>query len=378
MFSFLEYIKWRGDLSFSMVSFTPVDAMVLCEFLYFTIDRYVPDDFEQEPVRIAEVCENDVLVPLPNYCTKEDLELQTLIKESRRFGNVRVTGFRNIVDPSRNIQFCGATFLIDKRVSFVAFRGTDDSLIGWKENMDLAYNEVVPSQKEAVAYLEEAAKHVHGTIIVGGHSKGGNLAVYASAVSTKKVNRRIEAVYNFDGPGFNEKVLSDERFQEITDRVHTFVPQDSLIGLLLEHKEPITVIHSRENNGVKQHHMVTWEVEPFDLVRDKGITKAGENYRENISEWIASMSEEQKRTFVNVLYDLVDDYKTTGELFTVKNLWKVMWEYKNMPDDNKKAITGAVGDLKDTVFENVKDKIYEIRDKWLRSLGDEEGNRFLG
>ncbi len=365
MFSMLEYVKWRGDLPFSVAPFNTVDAMILCELSYYGFDPFVPNDFEQEPVRVADACRNDVLVPLPNYCTEEDLELQELMTTSIRFGDIRITGFRNIVDPSKNIQFCAMTFLLDKKASFVAFRGTDDSLVGWKENMDLAYNDVVPAQKEAVRYLKEAAKAVHGYLLVGGHSKGGNLAVYGSAFCPKKVSKRIRSIYNFDGPGFNKNVIADERFLDIVDQVHTYVPQDSLIGLLLEHKETLTVIHSNENNGIKQHRMISWEVTPFDIVRDKGITKSGENYRENISEWIASMSEPQQRALVTVLYDLVDDYKTTGELFSVKNMWKVILEYKNMPEANKKAITGAVGDLRDTVLENVKEKIQEMKEKWL-------------
>ncbi len=357
MSTIIDYMKWRGDVPFSVAPLNPVDAMILCEATYYNYNGLVPADFSAGTVLLGEICKNPVLDPLPNYCTKEDLELCELITESPRFADIKVGGFINRIEEENGMQFCALTFFLNKNLTLVSFRGTDDSLIGWKENMDLAYNEVVPSQKEAVAYLKEAAKHSHGTIVVAGHSKGGNLAVYGSAFSGKRVNKRIEKVYNFDGPGFNDQVIQDERFQEIAERTQTFVPQDSIIGLLLEHKEQYEVVHSYASNGISQHHLVSWEVERDNIIRSEKITKTGENYRENISEWIASMSYEEKRAFIEVAYDLVDDYKTTGELFTLKNIWSVIKDYRAMSDENKKAVSGPIGDFKDTVIDNVKERI---------------------
>lgn len=360
MANFIDYLKWRGDITFDMVAFNVVDAMILCELSYYDYKGLVPSDFSAEKVLLKDICKPRVLDPLPNYCTEEDLVLLDLIKDCPRFSDIHVCGFVNNVNRKENIQFSAITYYLGKKQTFVAFRGTDDSLIGWKENMDLAYNEVVPAQKEALNYLKEAASSCHGQIFVGGHSKGGNLAVYASAFSGKRVNKRIEAVYNFDGPGFNEKVIQDERFLEIAKKTHTFVPQDSIIGLLLQHKEEYSVIHSTASNGASQHHLFTWEVTKDDFIREEKITKSGENYRENISEWINSMSYEEKQEFIEVVYGLVDDYKTTGELFTVKNIWGVIKEYRAMSDDDKHIVTGAIGDLKNTIVDNVKEKIDKI------------------
>ena len=364
MFTITDYVRWRGDIPFSVAPFNTVDALILCELTYFNFDNYVPGAFDAEPVTVAKACEGDVLVPLPNYCTEEDLVMQELMKSSVRFGNIPIIGFRNEIDEERNMQFCAMTFLVDKKTNVVAFRGTDNSLVGWKENMDLAYHDVVPAQTEAVKYLKEAAAAVRGPIYVCGHSKGGNLAVYSSAFCPKKIKARIKQVYNFDGPGFNEVVIENEHFLDITDRVKTFVPQDSLIGLLLEHKEEYNVIHSLESNGFTQHDLSTWCVTPFDIVREEKITKSGENNRENISEWIASMTREEKEAFVKVLYELVDDYKTTDELFSAKNLPKILKEYQSLPEENRKAVTGAVGNLKDTILGNIKERYGEKAEEW--------------
>ncbi len=390
MANFIDYLNWRGDITFDMVPFNVVDAMILCELSYYNYDGLVSSDFE-EKVLLKDICVKQVLDPLPNYCTKEDLILLEMIRDSARFADVPVSGFVNKVDEAANMQFSAITFFPEKRKTFVAFRGTDDSLVGWKENMDLAYNDFVPSQKEAVLYLKEAAASCHGQILVGGHSKGGNLAIYGSAFSGKRVGKRIEAVYNFDGPGFNDKVIQDERFIDIAAKTHTFVPQDSIIGLLLKHKEKYSVIHSTASNGASQHHLYTWEVTRDNFIREEKITKSGENYRENISEWINSMTYEEKQEFIKVVYDLVDDYKTTGELFTLKNIWGVIKEYRAMSDDDKHIVTGAFGDLKDTIIDNVKEKIDKIsrnvqnskpvnilktgKDIIIDSLGKEEGSR---
>ena len=357
MANFIDYLNWRGDITFDQSAFNVVDAMILCELSYYNFEGLVPSDFEEKPVLLKDVCVESVLDPLPNYCTEEDLTLCSLIKDCPRFADIRSTGYVNIVNEDANIQFSAMTFYLQKGLSFIAFRGTDDSLIGWKENMDLAYNDVVPAQKEAVSYLKEASKHCRGRILVGGHSKGGNLAVYGAAFSGKRVNKRIETIYNFDGPGFNDHVIRDERFQEIAERTHTFVPQDSIVGLLLKHKEQYSVIHSVASNGLSQHRLFTWEVTKNNIIREEKLTKAGENYRENISEWIDSMSYEEKQQLIKVVYGLVDDYKTTGELFSAKNLWAIVKEYRTMSDENKKIVTGAVGDLKDTVLGNIREKM---------------------
>lgn len=359
MFTITDYVRWRGDLSFSVTPFNTVDALILSELTYFNFDNYVPQDFVSEPVTVAKACEGDVLVPLPNYCTEEDLVMQELVRTSERFGNIRITGFRNVIDEEQNMQFCAMTFLVDKKITVVAFRGTDNSLVGWKENMDLAYHDEVPAQREAVKYLKEAAAAISGPLYVCGHSKGGNLAVYSSAFCTKKIKARIKQIYNFDGPGFNEVVIENEKLSDITDRVSTFVPQDSLIGLLLEHKEAYNVIHSKGSNGFTQHDLSTWCVTPFDIEREEKITKSGEANRENISEWIAGMTRQEKETFIKVLFDLVDEYKTTDELFSGKNLWKVLKEFRALPEEDRKAVTGAVGSLKDTIVENRKEKMEE-------------------
>lgn len=360
MANLIDYLEWRGDLSFEAAPFTVVDAMILCQLSYYNYEGLVPDEFGDEPVLLKDACIQKVLFPLPNYCTKEDPAICRLARESRRFSEIRMTGFVNKINEKKQSQFCAVTYLLGKTGTFVAFRGTDDSLVGWKENMELAYNDEVPAQKAAVSYLKSAAAAAKGPLYVGGHSKGGNLAVYSAAFSGVRIRKRLRNVYNFDGPGFNFRVSLKDNFKAIVDKVSTFVPQDSIVGLLLEHKEFYQVIHSIGKNGFAQHRLITWEITKDGIVREEKLSRSGENYREYISEWINAMSFEERKEFVDVIYRVLSEYKTTGEVFTAGSLWKILKEFRNLPEEEKGAVSAAARELKKTISDNLKERLDDL------------------
>ena len=362
----IDYLKWRGDLSFEQSPFCEVDAAILCQIVYWNMEGIVSAD-SREQMKLFDLCRSSVLDELPPYCEEEDRALKELLPSTLRFQDVLISGFVNEIDPEQDTQFSAVWFSLNKKRQFIAFRGTDDSLAGWKECMDLAYYEEVTAQRKAVRYLEKIASETKGDLYVGGHSKGGNLAVYAGAFCQDKINRRIMAIYNFDGPGFNQKVLEKDQFRKHQYRVHTFVPQDSLVGMLLIHQEPYQVVHSSASNGISEHQLLTWECEAKAFSYADKLTEAGENICETIREWIDSMSYEERGQFIAILYDLVDDYKTVGQLFTVKNLYKVMLEYRAMDKDNKKFVEDAVGTLRrsliDDMIDGVKDTYQDMKEK---------------
>lgn len=373
MANLTDYIKWRGDLAFESVPLNEIDAAIFSQISYWNMDGIVSADPAQQ-MTISALCKSTVLEELPPYCSEVDRTMKALLPHCDRYKNILLSGYVNEIDPEQETQFAAVLFSLGKRRRFVAFRGTDNSLAGWKECMDLAYSEEVKAQQKAVRYLEKVASGTRGEILIGGHSKGGNLAVYAGAFCPDRINRRIQAIYNFDGPGFNEMVSEKDNFRRIQDRVHTFVPQDSLVGMLLIHKEAYQVVHSIAPNGISQHHLETWECGPQHFSYAEQLTEAGENIGENIREWLDSMSYEEKKQFIAVLYDLVDDYKTVGQLFSAKNLYKVMQEYRGLDPDRKQVVSEAVGilrksmvgdmieDMKDT-YQGVKETYQEMKEK---------------
>lgn len=351
-----DYIKWRGDLKFDMIPFNEADAMLFSEMAYFPWE-YIPEKC-YESSRLEDLVR--YLDWSKHYFDFRDYqkEIADLAACSPRFADVVVSDPVGETDHEHSTQFAAVTFSFENKKHFMAFRGTDSSIAGWRENMDLAYEDNVPAQKRSVEYLKNAAASLKGRLYTGGHSKGGNLAVYSAVFAPQAVNRRIVAVYNFDGPGFNEVLASNERFSKSNDRIHTFVPQDSLIGMLLIHQEGYTVIHSYEKGGIKQHLMDSWEVNRDGLVRKGGLSRSGEFSSSNIEEWISKMTFEEKKTFVNVVFSLAEknNIRSVDELLDVRNLVSVMNEFRKLDKNDKSAISSTLSTLGNTLFGNLKER----------------------
>ncbi|MBR3004996.1 MAG: DUF2974 domain-containing protein [Lachnospiraceae bacterium] len=355
MSGILDYLKWRGDVPFDISAFNDVDMVILCEISYLPLEGIVSSELKDK-IPLKEAARR--CIPLPKLPLHPgDQELSEMLAESKRFGDLQLSGFVNIVDDEK--QFCALTFEFGWRKHAVVFKGTDNSLIGWKEDLDLSYSDQVPSQKCAVDYIEKVYKAFHGTLMTAGHSKGGNLSVYGSAFCSEKVRRRISQIYNLDGPGFNDKLIVKDNFREIMDRTKTFVPQDSIVGLLLEHKEPYTIISSIGKNGLDQHSLFTWEVNASGIEKRESLGKAGNISNENIDEWIGRLTYEQKKEFVETLYELARDRKTI-ENISARDMIKA---YYKLDKDKKHAIGDVVGQLGSTIKENIVEYFKEKANK---------------
>ena len=207
----------------------------------------------------------------------------------------------NLFDPAAEKQFSALTILLEGELPYVAFRGTDGTLVGWKEDFNMSFLTVVPAQKEAVQYLCAASDSLRGRLRVGGHSKGGNLAVYASAFCGEEIQSRIESVYNHDGPGFLSEVVTREGFQRILGRVHTFVPQSSVVGMLLQHEEGCAIVHST-NTWLLQHDLYSWETACNGLVFTEARTRSSRFIDSTLKAWLTQMNPEDRGKLVDGVY----------------------------------------------------------------------------
>ncbi|MBE6017143.1 MAG: DUF2974 domain-containing protein [Lachnospiraceae bacterium] len=354
----LDYIKWRGDLSFDKDPFNEADAMLLSEMAYFPWDCIPDEEFSREEPTLAR------MVPLLDW-TKGTFttrpyqtELAELAANSIRYSQILVMDPVNEIDHGNAMQFSAVTFLYSKKQIFVSFRGTDSTIAGWKENMALAYEEHVPAQLKAVRYLKNAAAKHKGMIITGGHSKGGNLATYSAVFSNELLKKRIREIYSFDGPGFNEVLAENDKFRSMMPKIHTFVPQDSIIGILLVHKEGYSVIHSYEKGGAKQHLMDSWEVGPHGLILEKSLSKTGELGLASLDQWISGLSFSEKKEFVTIVFGLAEKNKirSVDELFDVRNLVSVMNAYRKLDKKDRSAITSTLSDLGSSIVDNLKER----------------------
>jgi len=311
MANLLDYIRWRGDLDFSQSPFNPVDNIILSQFSYLPLDGIVggPDEDGEITIGIAATIfsqrlqKNVSRVKQAILC-KDDPALLRALGSSNRFGNCRVRGYVNLIDTNRGIQFSAICINTGDNSSFVAYRGTDMTLVGWKEDFNMSFNEAVPAQLEAVAYLEKMAKKIRGPLRVGGHSKGGNLAIYAAAFCSKRVRGRITDVYSNDAPGFHQRVIASDGFAEIRNRIRSFVPQASVVGMLLEHDNDYTVIKSTQT-GLMQHELYSWEVMGDNMVHVNAVTE-GSRFVDNVMrEWIGNLDNVQREQFLEALYTIL-------------------------------------------------------------------------
>lgn len=322
MASMLDYIAWRGDLSFSSSAPNEVDALIFSTLSYIPFRGSVERNPEK-PVLLRQAAREFFDTPDPEgyIRTQNDLELLKAAGESQRFGNIRIAEYRKIFIKERDTQFAAVTFLLDDGSIFISFRGTDNTLVGWKEDFSMCFRREIPSQKLAKQYLQDVLMDHSGPVRVSGHSKGGNVAVYAVSQSVPVIRERILEVYNQDGPGFSEAFLEDPGYRQILPILHTQVPQSSVIGMILNRAEPIAIVKSNQS-GIMQHDPFSWEVQGNRLVAVDSLSGNSIFLQLTIKNWLLGMDMETRVRMVDMLFDLLTsgDVEVTGDLFQPKNL----------------------------------------------------------
>ena len=305
MADIFDYLTWRGDLGMDAVPPNPVDTLILSELCYIGFEGLVSGDFlHPVPLTLAD----SVFQILPDWTdrvrVKKDAQLLAACARTERFGKLRLVFYRSERLPELQSQFAAVTVLLPDGGAILVFRGTDSTLTGWKEDFNMSFQPCVPAQEKALWYLEAFAWVHPGPIRVVGHSKGGNLAVYAAACAQPELQERIIAVHNHDGPGFHSAMMSDPGYRAVLPRVRTFVPQSSVVGMLLEHEEPYTVVKSRQLS-LLQHDPYSWEVMGGDFVRMEEIDDNSRFLDRTIKTWLAGRPIAERNEFVEAVYELL-------------------------------------------------------------------------
>ena len=322
MANIMEYLKWRGDLSFTQDPPNAVDALIFSSLAYICYgDRGQADPVT--PVQLRDAAEE--YFALEDYearCrVKNDMELLRIAADSTRFGFSEICMYRDEFIPEQETQFAAMTFLLDDGSMFLAFRGTDYSLVGWKEDFNMTFQQTIPAQRLALQYTREIALEYLRPMRLGGHSKGGNLAVFAAARSSPMLQQRILSVYNHDGPGFTKYLMGDPGYLAMVPRIHTYIPQSSIIGMLLEHEEPYTVIRSK-TVGLLQHDPYSWEVLGREFIPVQEITESSQFVDATIKTWFADMTNQERNQLVDVMFSLLGSggVDSVQELLQPKNI----------------------------------------------------------
>lgn len=361
MANLFDYLNWRGDLSLEKDPLRAVDSLILCRMSYVPFEDIVPPPGKGEPISIGEAArrffeagyESTRALLMP-----DDKDLLKALENSPRFSQCRLCGYVDKVSAEQEEQFSAVTVLLPNADLFVAFRGTDNTLVGWKEDFNMSFLSTVPSQQEAVEYVKQTAKSFDGEIYLGGHSKGGNLAVYAAAFCGEEIRRRIHRVYNNDGPGFSEDIIRRDGYQAVKERISTFVPQSSVVGMLLEHEEEYTVVHSTQM-GIFQHDAYSWEVLGGDFVRMDRVTDGSVFIDRSLKDWVAGMGGQQRKQFFDALFSILGatEAQTMSELSAglVKNAGKIFAAVKELDESTRKVMTQTISGLIEAAKKNLPD-----------------------
>ena len=377
MANILDYLDWRGDLSLRAAPFNEVDNLILAELSFIDYSGIVPEMAGRNAVTLAEAAgqyfarhgtdqiDMGVLVP--------DAIVQLLQKaaKTRRFSEMRLVSYVSKTDRAREMQFAALTVELAPKLLYVAFRGTDDTLVGWKEDFNMSFRSPVPGQLEAKHYLERVARHFPGCrLMVGGHSKGGNFAAYAAIHAKESVQQRILAVYNNDGPGFEGTVLGTAEHQRISDRIRTIVPEDDVVGMMMCHEERYSVVRS-DQMGFMQHDGFSWQVLGDSFVHLSEIGFGGRLVDQTLKSFAEKLTREERERFVDALYEIL----TAGDAKTLTDLQKGSWKMAGtllktgyeLDEESRKMVSYT---LRLLLSEGVKSLRHELKieEKWERMI----------
>lgn len=322
MADMLDYIRWRGDLPFTVSPPNEVDAVIFSTLSYIPF-RGRTVFHPEEAIPFSEAVEEFFSYPEPpnHIRAQRDLDLLKAAGESVRFGNTRITEYRPKFIKEQDTQFAGVTFLLDDGSLFVTFRGTDNTLVGWKEDLSMSFRSVIPSQALAKQYLQDVLMTHSGPVRVSGHSKGGNVAVYAVSQSAPVIRDRVLEVYNQEGPGFSAEFLEDPGYRSILPKIRTYLPQGSMIGVVLYRAEPVIIVQSHET-GIMQHDPFSWNICGTAITRMDALNANSRFFRLTMENWLAGFDMDDRVRLVNMLYDLLTsgDVEVMDDILQPKSL----------------------------------------------------------
>ena len=262
-----EYIETSGMHSFRDVPFGDADNLLFCQIFYMPFERVVSESFAAEPVPFPTAC-NDVFASRGYQHKKLGLMIPAdgshnimRMAVQPRFAEMKLVGVKEVLSAEPAVQFGAGTFLLPDGTMVIVYRGTDDTILGWKEDLDIFARKEIPSYALALDYLEKAAAAFNGNIVLCGHSKGGHLALYAALQTSDAIRARIRTVYNNDGPGFYDySLFHTPAYASILPRYRHLVPHSSFVGMMLAHDYDYTTVTSSLPLGPMQHDLKSWQI----------------------------------------------------------------------------------------------------------------------
>ena len=362
MANLIDYLAWRGDIPFSVSPWNEVDGL-MCAVLSYLNFHGLQD---HRGWTLREAKRIDLLIEAQGNTFGPRKKMFEAMAETARFGDCRMHHFIALTDEDASMQFSAMCMDLPDDTKAVVFRGTDNTLVGWREDFNMSYQTRVPAQQAAADYLLKAAKLTDRPIRLIGHSKGGNLAVYAGASMPERIQNRIESIWSYDGPGMNLDVSRSDGFTRIRDKIHSYIPQTSIIGLLMEYYRPYTVVHSIAK-GLEQHDPMSWQVYGEHFEEMESIDRTASVVCETLHEMLTNSTPEQRAAFVDTLFHLADNTNATrmSDILNEKfrSLVKMAGGRKELDPETRRVFTRLMGQAVTLGFGNVVERVRGKSDK---------------
>ena len=302
MANIMDYMIWRGDIGFEVSPWNEVDALMMSNLCYLNFHGI--DD--QRGWTLAEAKRLELLEesPVANFDGRQG-QFEAMA-DTFRFGNIRMHHFIAVTDEKQILQFSATCYDLPDGTLCIGFRGTDGTFVGWREDFNMSWQSSVPAQEAAVFYLERAAEMDSRPIRIVGHSKGGNLAAYAAAMCRPEVQDRLESIWSFDGPGMDPAVFAGEGYARIVDRIHSLVPQTSIVGMMMEYHRVYTVVRS-DAAGIQQHDPLTWQVYGPRFETMESIDTNAQVISDTLHELLEKTDREERGEMVDTMFELLEN-----------------------------------------------------------------------
>ena len=337
------YIKEYGDKTFNEEKFNEIDNVILSSVVYLNFDGIVPKN--KKSISLCEA--GNIFLYKYNYfdvsklgiAQKVSYKILKQIVNTKRYKHIQMYNYKYIWDT--DTQFGAVCFKVKKKFIYVAFEGTDNLLSGWKEDFQMAYEFPVPSQKLAVKYLNENIKLFDKNIIVGGHSKGGNLALVSSMYCKNRINKKIKQIYSNDGPGLKKEQIESENYSKIRDRLIHLVPNYSYVGVLLRN-DKFTVIKTNRKDFMA-HAVSSWQVNENEFIREN-LSSISDSFRNSLLKWLDEHDLNQREKMISTVFKTLEEsgIKNLNDFFNLKNAITVIRNINNIDDETKKLVISLI------------------------------------
>ena len=357
IFDYLDQVAYDSIYD---TPFNELDMLMLTELTYLPFDQIVSEQMSPDcTCRLFEAAEK-VPQDLSMLVTKNRLKLLEKAASSTRFKNIKLMGYVNDIDSDVQKQFAAMIFKIKPDSYVLTFRGTDDSIIGWKEDFHMTYMDQVPAQKTAVNYLRKAMDALPGQFILTGHSKGGNLASYAASQIEPEYQERIQSIYSYDAPGLNHSVITSQGYQTISDKIKRYIPQGSIVGMMLETPKQAQIVKSTAIGGLAQHDTFTWQISDQTFVLLDNLNPDSLQVDKTLKNWVDSVSDDELKDFFDLFFGLILDagISSINDLTKLENFKKILAVFENanaLTDQEREMLSRLAKLLVDMRYQSWKD-----------------------